>query len=429
MFLKKINNLPSNFLEKALHWASYFDTFIYLTSNDITYPFSPFPKVLAIGREFNIDFSNKEVFQTLEDYTKTHKNWLFGHFTYDLKNEIEHLKSQNKDYLGFPLANFFQPLYLLHFSDNEVTINVLSQSQQSPQQIFSSISNQKIEAYPKIEDVHFQALTSKDEYLANVEKIKQHIIEGDIYELNYCIQFFSQNSVIEPINVFLKLNQISPMPFAALYKLGKKWLICASPERFLKKQSSLLISQPIKGTIKRGENKNEDDFLANQLKTSEKERAENMMIVDLVRNDLAKSCKVGTVKVPEMLEVYRFKTIQQMISTVQGEIKPQISFIQAIKNAFPMGSMTGAPKIKAMELIEHYENIKRGLFSGSVGFITPEGDFDFNVVIRSLFYDCDNQCLSYLVGSAITYDSVPEKEYEECMLKAQVLKKVLENDK
>jgi para-aminobenzoate synthetase component 1 len=427
MLKHKFSNVPINFLEKALYWASQFESFNYLTSNDIDYPFSPFPKILAVGSEKKLDFTHQDTFLELEKFWISNPTWIFGHFTYDLKNEIENLNSQNPDNLNFPKVNFYQPQILIQFFENELIISVVENEKNSPQHIFDEICTQNINSFQLHKNIHFQEVTSKEKYLSTVEKIKQHIVEGDVYELNYCIQFQAQNVVIQPIDIFLKLCKISPMPFSALYKLNNKWLICASPERFLKKQDNFLISQPIKGTIRRGKDNNEDELLANQLKNSEKERAENMMIVDLVRNDLAKSCKVGTVKAPEMFGIYRFHSIQQMISTVQGELTSKTSFFQAIKNAFPMGSMTGAPKIKAMELIDNYEDIKRGLFSGSVGYISPEGNFDFNVVIRSLFYDSDTQLLSYMVGSAITYDSVPENEYEECLLKAQSLRKVLEN--
>jgi para-aminobenzoate synthetase component 1 len=162
-----------------------------------------------------------------------------------------------------------------------------------------------------------------------------------------------------------------------------------------------------------------------KLRYSEKEMAENMMIVDLVRNDLAKSAVVGSTTVTEMFGIYTFKQLHQMISTVQAQVKPDMAIGEIIKNAFPMGSMTGAPKIKAMELIERYENTKRGLFSGAIGFVNPFGDFDFNVVIRTIFYDAKKHYLSFQVGSAITYDSIGEQEYEECMLKAKAIREVL----
>jgi para-aminobenzoate synthetase component 1 len=220
------------------------------------------------------------------------------------------------------------------------------------------------------------------------------------------------------LQVYADLLKKSPVPFGAFVKSNGCYLMCASPERFLKKTGNRMLSQPIKGTSKRGVNEAEDIALKQALLNSEKERAENLMIVDLVRNDLARSAKTGTVKVEELFGIYSFEQVHQMISTVSATLADGIHWVDALKYAFPMGSMTGAPKISAMHLIEQYERTARGLYSGAVGYITPEGDFDFNVVIRSLQYNSINQFLNFEVGGAITYDSIPEKEYEECLIKA-----------
>ena len=239
------------------------------------------------------------------------------------------------------------------------------------------------------------------------------------------MEFFGKNPQFNPLLAFQKLNAQSPMPFAAFQKFNDKFLICASPERFLKKTDDKIVSQPIKGTIRRGKNLAEDNALKMQLQNSEKERAENMMIVDLVRNDLARSSTAGTVRVEELFGIYSYQNVHQMVSTVTATAKKGISFAEIIKNAFPMGSMTGAPKVSAMKLIEALEDTKRGLFSGAAGYITPNGDFDFNVVIRSILFDQSSGNLSFQVGSAITYDSIPEKEYEEVLLKAEAIFYVL----
>ena len=202
-------------------------------------------------------------------------------------------------------------------------------------------------------------------------------------------------------------------------------MLCGSPERFLRKKGRQLISQPIKGTIRRGVTQQEDEVLRQQLHQSLKDRAENVMIVDLVRNDLARSCQAGTVRVPELFGTYPFRQVWQMISTVTGQQHEQVDWLAAIKNAFPMGSMTGAPKVMSMQLIEKYEKSRRGLYSGAVGYITPNRDFDFNVVIRSILYNQIRQYLSFQVGGAIVYDSDPEQEYQECLLKAKGMLKAL----
>jgi para-aminobenzoate synthetase component 1 len=202
-------------------------------------------------------------------------------------------------------------------------------------------------------------------------------------------------------------------------------LLCASPERFIHRSGSKLISQPIKGTAKRGSTEQSDELSKNHLATSEKEKAENVMIVDLVRNDLSKFAVKGTVLVDELFGVYTFPRVHQMISTVSCEIKKAVTFTQILRSAFPMGSMTGAPKVSAMNIIEEFENFKRGLFSGTVGYIQPDGDFDFNVVIRSILYDSESRTIAIPAGGAITNKSIPEEEFDEMVLKLRPQLKVL----
>jgi para-aminobenzoate synthetase component 1 len=263
------------------------------------------------------------------------------------------------------------------------------------------------------------------EYLQAVEAIREDILDGEIYELNLCQEFFAEDVSLDPISTFERLLATSPTPFAGFYKWQDRYLICASPERFLRRDGSLLRSQPIKGTIRRGTTPGEDEAQRLQLLHDEKERAENLMIVDLVRNDLARVSQPGSVQVPELFGLYPFRHVWQMISTVESQQAPAATLSDVLRATFPMGSMTGAPKMRAMQLIEHYERARRGLYSGSIGYIWPNGDFDFNVVIRSLQYRADTGYLSFQVGSAITYDSVPEREYEECLLKAKALLEVL----
>jgi para-aminobenzoate synthetase component 1 len=201
-------------------------------------------------------------------------------------------------------------------------------------------------------------------------------------------------------------------------------MMCASPERYLHKHGNTILSQPIKGTARRGTDTGSDNEIKTALQSSIKDRAENVMIVDLVRNDIARSCKTGSVKVEELFGIYTFPQVHQMISTITGQLKEEEPFTNAIRYSFPMGSMTGAPKVKVMELVEKYEHSRRELFSGTVGYISPEGNFDFNVIIRSLFYNAATRYLSYQTGGAITYDSTPEQEWEEMRLKAWALEKI-----
>jgi para-aminobenzoate synthetase component 1 len=228
------------------------------------------------------------------------------------------------------------------------------------------------------------------------------------------------------LELFEKLNTISKSPLAVFLKNDSQYLFSASPERYLKKVADKIISQPIKGTAKRFLDPIEDERAKNQLALDPKERAENIMITDLVRNDLSRTAQKGSVKVEELCAVYSFEQVHQMITTITSNLDIQYSVNEVIKSTFPMGSMTGTPKISAMKIIEELEETKRGLYSGAVGYFTPSGDFDFNVVIRSILYNQENKYVSFSVGSAITSQSVPENEYEECLLKAKAMHEVLQ---
>jgi len=267
----------------------------------------------------------------------------------------------------------------------------------------------------------------KDEYFEKLNSMLAHIHRGDIYEANFCQEFYAEDTTIEPVETYNKLNQISHPPFATFLKLNDKYLLSASPERYIKKEGNTIISQPIKGTAKRSDNIIEDQQLKKELENSEKERSENIMIVDLVRNDLSQTALKGSVKVEELCKVYTFNQVHQMISTITSQVSDKTHPVDVISSTFPMGSMTGAPKISAMKIIEVLEETKRGLYSGAVGYFTPNNDFDFNVVIRSILYNATNKYVSYSVGGAITAKSDPLSEYEECLVKAKAMREVLEN--
>ncbi|PLX20145.1 MAG: aminodeoxychorismate synthase, component I, partial [Marinilabiliales bacterium] len=409
----------SEFKNKVLQYGRNFKDFIFLDSNHFTnanekFTYYDYDFLAAIDSLHNI-YNIKD----LESHCSENKDWLFGYLSYDLKNEIEELESNNIDELHFSTIHFFIPHIIIYSRKSKVSViyNDKNETEQNVLEIIKTINNSDFKKFKKQPSLILNQRFSKKEYIETVQKLKNHIQRGDIYEVNFCQEFFSI-SEIDPIETFLKLNSISPAPFSCFLKMKDKYLISASPERFIKKNKSKIISQPIKGTIRRGENPDEDIWLKEQLYNDLKERAENVMIVDLVRNDLSRTAQKGTVKVEELYGIYSFTQVHQMISTVVSEINNKTNIIEVIKNAFPMGSMTGAPKIRAMQLIEEYEKTKRGLYSGSVGFITPQNDFDFNVVIRSILYNESKKYVSYTVGGAITSLSEPEKEYEECMVKA-----------
>lgn len=336
---------------------------------------------------------------------KSNSKPLFVCISYDYKNQIEKLTSENFD--GIKSEPFF--CTELDSLDNSKGIT------------FSFIDNNIENSFSQNSPIYLKQRVSKDEYIETVNKIKQHIQLGDIYEMNYCIEFYAENVQINPHLLFEKLQKLAQAPFATFAKVGDIFIIGSSPERFLKKQGNKLISQPIKGTRKRGKTSEEDLKLIAELSTDEKERSENIMIVDLVRNDLSKVAKRGTVNVDELCKVYSFKQVHQLISTVSCELKENIFFKDIIHATFSMGSMTGAPKVRAMQLIEQYEKTKRGIYSGAIGYIMPNGDFDLSVVIRTILYNQKEKYLSFMVGSAITDKSNPEKEYEECLVKANAM--------
>jgi len=408
-------------LQQLLCWAMEKSCFSFINGNEYQTTYGAFPQIIFAGKIVNVE-SNQDSFEQLNELLNEKKDWLYGYFSYDLKNEIEDLTSNNPSTISFDHMNFIVPESILFINKDVFSISAFTE----PDEVFQEILGTKTYEINSINDVSKPvSRTTKKQYFEKIEKIKKNIVEGEYYEMNYCIEYTAFSKKFDPLHCYLNLNKLSPMPFSCFMKLDNKYLICASPERFLKKEGEKLISQPIKGTIKRSFDKNEDELLKQSLQNSEKERAENLMIVDLVRNDLAKSSITGTVKVDELFGIYTFSRIHQMISTVSSLHKKSISIPSIIKHAFPMGSMTGAPKIRIMQEIEDLEDSSRGLYSGAVGYFSPDQNFDFNVVIRSIIFDDQSGKLSFHVGSAITYDSDPEREYNECLLKAESLFEVL----
>ncbi len=368
-----------------------------------------------------------DTFSALRSFYDLRKDWIMGYFSYDLKNEIELLQSNNPDRLHFPKAHFFQPRYIVQLRKQELSLHYLPEYTEESE-AFRVLENlMKAPELPDTIQTFINIRTTPDSatYNEKIKKILEHIQKGDIYEMNFCTEFYAEDCHIDPAKIYRSLNELSPMPFSAVYRAGDHVAICASPERFLAKRGNKIISQPIKGTARRSPDPETDREIARRLARDPKERSENVMIVDLVRNDLSRTAQKASVKVEELFGVYTFRNLHQMISTVSSRIKEEICFTHVIRDSFPMGSMTGAPKVSAMQLIEEYEDTKRGLYSGSIGYIDPEGDFDFNVVIRTILYNSKKACLSFMTGSAITANSDPAKEYGECQLKAESMQRVL----
>ena len=410
--------------KKLLGFAQGFEVFMLLDNGGYANEYSSGNElVLAVGAENEYFADKTDAFAGLKTFHLTHKSELYGYLGYDLKNQLEKLSSENLDNLGFPDMYFFKPLHVITFGNGVLSIDAARFS--APELIYKQII-----ALPKTDWSHsvkpkIKQRISEQAYIANVELLKKHIKYGNIYEANFCMEFYAEKADISPIRAFLNMVAVNPVPFGVLFKLKNKYAISASPERFLKKQGNKVISQPIKGTAKRSRKHETDSRLAKNLASNAKERAENIMITDLARNDLSRIASRGSVTVAELCKVYTYPLVHQMISTITASVKPGIHFTEVLRNTFPAGSMTGAPKISAMQLIDECESTKRGLYAGSLGYITANGDFDFSVVIRTILYDLASGYLSYMAGSAITDRCTPQAEYEECLLKAKAMHSML----
>ncbi|MEN8928584.1 MAG: aminodeoxychorismate synthase component I [Flavobacteriales bacterium] len=397
-----------------------YEQLVFLNSNDdkaISY--------LALGKKAQFKPNQNQVFDGLKRFVDEHQDWVFGYLSYDLKNEVEpSLSSKNKDHLNFPEVHFFVPEIVMEITVDFAKIHF---EEKSEKDLFMSFLGEKSKkTTEKSEKVNFKQRMSKDNYEQRFEAIKDHIQQGDIYEMNFCHEFYAENAEINPFEIYQKLNELTNAPFSTFYKNNEQFIVCGSPERYIKKEGNKIITQPIKGTAKRGKTNEEDEAIKLELSQNEKERSENIMIVDLVRNDLSKTAKKRSVKVEELCKVYTFETVHQMISTVTSEIENTTHPVEVLRTTFPMGSMTGAPKVEAMKIIEELETTKRGVYSGSVGYFNPEGDFDFNVIIRTLLYDKESKNLNFMVGGAITSKATAESEYEETLLKAEAMIKSVE---
>jgi para-aminobenzoate synthetase component I len=429
---KNIDN-PLFYKQLLLLWAQQFREVIFLVNNvdfNDNQKFSSYDCVLAVDAFTSIKTDYHNAFEDLKQYQQTTKDWIFGYLSYDLKNDNENLKSENFDGLEFADLYFFQPKKIFLLKANYLEIRYLNMCAEEIEADLLSIETGDF----RISDFGFQTSDfeikqriSKEKYLEKVCTMLKHIQQGDIYEANFCMEFYAEKALINPLDKFEKLNEISRAPFSVFFKNHKNYLLSASPERYLKKVGENIISQPIKGTAKRFSDKILDEKSKIDLQNNPKEKSENVMIVDLVRNDLSKTAQKNSVQVTEMCHVYSFLQVHQMISTIESKLDDDFTAIDVLKTTFPMGSMTGAPKISAMNIIEGLEETKRGLYSGAIGYFTPAGDFDFNVVIRSILYNQEKEYLSFSVGSAITSLSIPVMEYDECILKATAMLKILNN--
>lgn len=413
-------SVSEDFLQKMLNWADRFSIFSFLNGHD--YPADrSFPLCLAVGEKRSLSLTPGRSFDSLKAFFNQEPSWLFGHISYDLMAETLGVFSRHQPDPVFGYGFFFEPEILIQISSDSVMI----QGSEDPHALIREINTCSSETTTHCR-VSSRACITREYYLDMLAHIQGHIQRGDCYELNYCIPFHAGKAQYNPITLFTELMRIAPNPFSALYKIHGHYCICASPERFLQKKGRRIISQPMKGTASRSEDPVTDVLNRDQLAHNAKERSENVMIVDLVRNDLSRISSRGSVAVDELFGVYSFPFVHQMVSTVSGMAEEEIHWADILASCFPMGSMTGAPKKRVAELIDLYEPASRGLFSGSIGYVDPSGDFDFNVVIRSLFYNKESKEIKFWAGSGITNKSRAVAEYEECLLKASALIRILE---
>jgi para-aminobenzoate synthetase component 1 len=395
--------------------------------NESSVYYCPIQKFLAFKAKDSLVYTGEDSVLQIENFiTKNQGEYIISAFSYDLKNHFESLNSKNNDLSEFPDVILWVPVVVIQFEGDNYQV-LKGELTDNDRTFVASFLVPNTNT--SLQSIRFKSRISKEAYIEKVNLVKAEIQQGNCYELNFCQEFYAENvGSFDSITLFNRLFEITKAPFAVYFSFDNWEVFCASPERYLKREGNQLLSEPIKGTIKRGETVSSDKALIHQLQNDHKERAENVMIVDLVRNDLSKIATKGSVRVDELCGIHTFETVHHMISTVSCTILPETSFITCLKASFPMGSMTGAPKVNVMKLIERLESFKRGIYSGSLGLIKPNGDFDLNVVIRSLVYNREKASFSCSVGSAITINSDAEKEFDECSVKIKKIIGVFEDN-
>lgn len=413
---------------QLLNHASRFSSCCFLDNREYDSALHAHEFLLGFGELASIDLTSDSSPDELDSFLEAYRgHWVFGHFSYDFRQNLYGIDCKKPDPVGFAQARLFVPAVCLKGNAEEIML-AWSIPEFDGEAFLQEVMQGPVMPEPLL-PVSLKPKIDQNQYIGIIEKLRAHILRGDCYEINFCQEFMAMPVAVSPLSVYQGLTNASPNPFSCFYKAGASYLMCASPERFLAKRGQKLVSQPIKGTAKRHpDNVEADEEAKMELRNSRKELSENVMVVDLVRNDLSKICDRASVQVDELFGIYSYPQVHQMISTVSGVLSKDVPFSEILAATFPMGSMTGAPKKRVMELIEQYEPSRRGLFSGAVGYFSPDGDFDFNVVIRSLLYNESTHYLSYQVGGGITWYSNPEEEYKECMLKAEAIRKVLQGE-
>jgi len=351
-------------------------------------------------------------------------DWTFGHLCYEWGDLWQRSIGRHATEGKFPLSRWMVPRWVVEWSRGDAVLHALPGDEVSARAFAEHLSTAR-PAHVPVSGMEWSCRTSRETYLRNARRLMRHIQRGDIYELNYCIERTCEVKSWDPFAAFDQMLRRTQAPFAGFHRLDGRFALCASPERFLAFDGARLVGQPMKGTRPRSPNAAEDDRLRDELAGDAKERSENIMALDVMRHDLSRVAASRSVRVDELCAVHSFPQVHQMVSTVSARIRDGQTPFDAVRAAFPMASMTGAPKIRAMELIDEVEDQARGLYSGTLGFFAPDGTADLNVVIRTVLYDEATGRASLSTGSALTAACDPEQEWEECELKAHTVMNAL----
>ena len=399
----------------------------------------PYLKLVKEGNNFYIN-GEKETTCSFETYMKTylaeHKDknntelpiisGAIGYFSYEYGRKLMEVDSVKEDLVSIPDAVLvFYDFYIIEDRHEQRTYLIANGITREAAKLLDEMES-RINGKPvymqKESDTEYpievQPNFAKDEYKQAVDRMIRYIIEGDIYITNMTQQLTVKSDKV-PLDVFYDLRENNPSPFGGYFDYGDFQIVCASPERFLKMQKGHVNTRPIKGTRKRGETPEEDMFMRTELENSEKDKSERLMIVDLERNDLNRVCRPGSVKVTELFSVEEYATVFHLVSDIEGDLEESKNVMDLLEAAFLGGSITGAPKYRAMEIIDELENNKRNLYTGSIGYLTLDGGCDFNIVIRTALYKDGKYYLG--VGGGITAESDLEFEYEETLQKAKAV--------
>lgn len=341
-----------------------------------------------------------------------------GYAGYDLKNRFEHLRSRHPEEDGFAASAWWGPQFLVKLGKGKAVLEAPAERAGEGELLLRSLISDPGPP-PPMAGAIWARTTPKERYLAQVKRLLGSIQWGDIYEVNFCTRRTAHLPDLDPYSAFARLLNYADAPFSAFLRHGENFALCASPERFLRLEKDRIITQPMKGTRPRGKDVADDAALAAELAHDPKERSENIMALDVARNDLGRIALPGTVQVDELCAIKSYPNVHQMVSTASARLRPGTAPMDLLRAMFPMASMTGAPKVRAMELIDEAEDMRRGLFSGTIGYFLPDGTADLNVVIRTVTWNAATGRASLISGGAITAASKPEQEWEECEHKAR----------